>query len=74
MAERMYSPFLRRWYFITKNVSSIGLKSGEYGGRNSTRIPLETTRSELCNDVLKGLTVAQLAQVLLDVYGCGSYP
>jgi hypothetical protein len=23
---------------------------------------------------LKGLTVAQLAQVLLDVYGCGSYP
>jgi hypothetical protein len=25
MAKRAYSPFLRRWYFIAENVSSIGL-------------------------------------------------
>ena len=41
MANRTYVPLRRRWYFIAEKASSIGLKSSEYGGRNSHQIPLK---------------------------------
>ena len=49
--------------------SSIGLKSGEYGGKNSTRIPLLVIRSDLswCADI-KVLFFNHLNDCLVFVY------
>ena len=61
------SPFRQRWNFIAENTSSMGLKSGEYGGRNSQCIPLLNIRF-IC--IGNYNTSTNLDSIILMMSGC----
>ena len=74
IAIHTMSPFCQRWYFIMENASSIGLKSGEYRGRNLQCIPLSSISdwSVIRNTVEQ--TVTQSIQWYQDACECDSCP